>query len=174
MSLARCWVTYHYVRFGAYANGQLKRARAWIGDPEPLNTPLANPEGTASRPGVGCPVLSAGPDAYLAETLLIHARPAVLGFIREVAAAAAGGKDFRNPRYEIVEAPPEPDSARYWKGEGSGKGQDGVDAEAKGVDGEKDGGGWDEGGAAESGAAETGTAEAEQDVTVTEKDRKTQ
>jgi len=61
---------------------------------------------------MGCPILSAGPDAYLAELLLIYAYPAALKFIREVATT----EDFRNPRYEVNEAPPEPDDARYWRG----------------------------------------------------------
>jgi hypothetical protein len=61
---------------------------------------------------MGCPIFSAGPEAYLAEVLLIHAYPSVLKFIRDVAAA----ENFRNPRYVVDETAPEPDDARYWKG----------------------------------------------------------
>jgi hypothetical protein len=81
---------------------------------------------------MGCPVLSAGPEAYLAELLLIYTYPAVLKFIREVAAT----EDFRNPRYEIIEALPEPEGARYWNGDnGTENGK--ADGEAEGADDQK-------------------------------------
>jgi hypothetical protein len=81
---------------------------------------------------MGCPVLSAGPEAYLAELLLIHAYPSVLKFIREVATT----EDFRNPRYEVDEAPPEPDHTRYWTGF-TDKEDNKVKNEAAGADGQK-------------------------------------
>lgn len=81
---------------------------------------------------MGCPVLSAGPEAYLAELLLIHAYPSVLKFIREVATT----EDFRNPRYEVDEAPPEPDATRYWTGF-TDKEDNKVKNEADGAEGQK-------------------------------------
>ncbi len=77
-------------------------------------------------------MLSAGPEAYLAETLLIYSYPAILKFIREVATT----EDFRNPRYEIIEAPPEPDDTRYWNGD-IGTKSDQADGETKGADDQK-------------------------------------
>lgn len=65
------------------------------------------------RPGIGCPVVSAGPEAYLAELLLIHAYPAILKWMREVAIT----ENYGNPHCEIIEAPPEPADARYWNGD---------------------------------------------------------
>ncbi|OIW31142.1 hypothetical protein CONLIGDRAFT_643152 [Coniochaeta ligniaria NRRL 30616] len=127
-----------------------ERTRVWLGDPDPLDVPLANPEGTYTRPGMGCPVFSAGPEAYLAETLLIHAHPAVLKFIREVASA----EDFRNPHYEIIEAPPQDEDARFWKGEQDAK-NDQADGEAEGADDQKE----------VADGEKTGTAEAPESAT---------
>lgn len=81
-------------------------------DSDPLNIPLANPEGSETRPGRGCPVLSAGPEASLAELLFTHTHSAILTWMREVAST----EDYRNPLFEVIQAPAEPADAQYWKG----------------------------------------------------------
>lgn len=106
-----------------------QRGRAWISDMDPQNIPLVNPEGNFRRVGVGCPVLSAGPDANIAELLLIHTHRAVLDWMHEVSYT----ENYRNPFFNIVVADPDPHrDAHYWGSEDTEGNDEATDEAANG------------------------------------------
>ncbi len=75
---------------------------------EPLGTVLSGPDGNARTSAftrLGCPVLSGG-TPHFTELLLVEARPAVLGFLQEVALRDGAANDdhhgYRNPEFQNV------------------------------------------------------------------------
>ncbi|KAL1882048.1 hypothetical protein VTK73DRAFT_2762 [Phialemonium thermophilum] len=76
-----------------------ERARAYIIHHDPLNFPVAGPEGKSKEMAFttfGCPVFSAGETANMTELLLIETHKAILQWMQEVASTSG----YRNPLVE--------------------------------------------------------------------------
>ncbi|KAK0716912.1 Arb2 domain-containing protein [Lasiosphaeria miniovina] len=101
------------------------RARAYVIDDAPLDTPVASPDSNLEITGsvaYGCPAYSAGPKAKLSELLLIEAKQAVLEFIQEVALA---GSDYVNPTFTIISRGGDSDDEDTWAVGGGDEGGEG-------------------------------------------------
>ncbi|KAK5991249.1 hypothetical protein PT974_09527 [Cladobotryum mycophilum] len=89
-----------------------KRTRAYLVSPDPVDTPLAPPEGNESTniPPFGCPCFSSSEPHYT-EVILIKAREQVLSYLEHVAEHPG----FENPTINVAERPERVFTEEDWK-----------------------------------------------------------